>query len=98
MRPCLVAGPVGNDRRNRRPSRACPIHEVLRFCQAGHYYPPRLDRTDRDLPHRSSLAANRNLRGFLDKGDVMIHRPYLVAWPVGSDWRTRCLLSSPTIE
>jgi hypothetical protein len=27
--------------------------------------------------------------GFLDKGEVMIHRPYLVAWPVGSDWRTR---------
>jgi hypothetical protein len=23
------------------------------------------------------------------KGDVMIRRPYLVAWPVGSDWRTR---------
>jgi hypothetical protein len=27
--------------------------------------------------------------GFLDKGDVTIHRPYLVAWPVGSDRRTR---------
>ena len=27
--------------------------------------------------------------GFLGKGDVTIHRPYLVAGPVGSDWRTR---------
>jgi hypothetical protein len=41
------------------------------------------------LPHGSPLAANRDPHGFLDKGDVMIHRPYLVAWPVGSDWRTR---------
>jgi hypothetical protein len=35
------------------------------------------------------LAANRDLHGFLDKGDAMILRPCLVAWPVGSDWRTR---------
>ena len=29
--------------------------------------------------------------GFLDKGDVMIHRPYLVAGLVRSDRRTRQL-------
>jgi hypothetical protein len=27
--------------------------------------------------------------GSSGKGDVMIHRPCLVAWPAGSDWRTR---------
>jgi hypothetical protein len=37
------------------------------------------------------LVTNRDPHGFLDKGDVMIHRPYLVAWSVGSDWRTRRL-------
>ena len=41
-------------------------------------------------PH-GFLATNRSPRGFLDKGDVMIHRPYLVAGPAGSDWRTRRL-------
>jgi hypothetical protein len=56
--------------------------KVLRFSQAGHCYPPRLDRTNRALPHGSSLAANRDPYGFLDKGDAMIRRPYLVAWPV----------------
>jgi hypothetical protein len=63
--------------------------KVLRFSQAGHCCPPRLDRTNRALLNGSSLAANRDPHGFLGKGDVMIHRPYLVAWPVGSDWRTR---------
>jgi hypothetical protein len=56
----LVAGPAGSDRRTRRPSQLRPIHKVLRFSQAGHCYPPRLDRTNRELPHRSSLAASRD--------------------------------------
>jgi hypothetical protein len=64
-------------------------HKMLRFCQAGLCYPSRQARTNRELPHGSALAANRDPRGFLGKGDVMIHRPCLVAWPVGSDWRTR---------
>jgi hypothetical protein len=88
--------PVSNDSVREVPGgeqflhpRACLIHKVLRFSQAGYCYPPRLDRTNRALPHGSSLAANRDPHGFLDKGDVMIHRPYLVAGPVGSDWRTR---------
>ena len=38
------------------------MSKVLRFCQAGHCYPPRLDRTNRDLHHRSALAANRDPR------------------------------------
>jgi hypothetical protein len=77
------------------------IDKVLRFRQAGHCCPPRPERTNRAFPHGSALAAdrgpmgflvtNRDPHGFLDKGDVMIHRPYLVAWSVGSDWRTRRL-------
>ena len=87
-----------SDRRTRRPGRACLIHKVLRFCQAGHCYPPRLDRTNRTLPHGSALAATgthwvpgntEKPPGFLGQGDVMIHRPYLAAGPVVSDWRTR---------
>lgn len=69
--------------------RACLIHKVLRFWQAGHCYAPRPDRTNREFPHGSSLAADRDPHGFLDKGDVMIHRPYSVAWPAGSYGRTR---------
>jgi hypothetical protein len=61
-----------------------PIDKVLRFSQAGYCYPPRLDRTNRALPHGSPLAANRNPHGFLGKGDVMIHRPYLVNWPLAT--------------
>src|ERR1039458_500188 len=52
--------------------------------------------SNRDL-HRP-LAAKRNPPGFLGKGDVMIHRPYLVAWPVGSDWRTRRPRQCPSIH
>jgi hypothetical protein len=51
---------VGNDRQDPGPSRACPIHKVLRFWQAGHCGPARLDRTNRALPHGSALAANRD--------------------------------------
>jgi hypothetical protein len=93
VRPYLFAGPAGSDRRTRRPSQLRPIHKVLRFSQAGHCYPPRLDRTNRELPHRSSLAASRDPwvpgsteepPGFLGKGVVMIHRPCLTAWSVGN--------------
>jgi hypothetical protein len=87
--------------RARRLNTQLSIDKSLRFWQAEHCYPPRLDRTNRALLHGSSLAANRDPlgflaanrdpHGFLDKGDVMIHRPYLVAWPAGSDQRTRRL-------
>ena len=59
------------------------IDEVLRFCQAGHCCPSRLNRTNRALPNGSSLAANRDLRvpgsteespGLLGKG-VAFRRP-----------------------
>jgi hypothetical protein len=54
--------------------------KVLRFWQAGHYNPPRLARSSRDLSFGSDLAV---------KGDALIHRPCLVAGLVGSEWRTR---------
>ena len=50
------------------------IDEVLRFCQAGHCCPSRLNRTNRALPNGSSLAANREPNGFLGKGDLMSPR------------------------
>jgi hypothetical protein len=74
------------------------LNKVLRLRRTGPCVLTRPGRTNRDLPHRSSLAANRDPHrflipnrnhGFLGKGDVIIHRPYLVAGPVGSDWRTR---------
>jgi hypothetical protein len=46
-------------------------------------------------PHyRLPSGGQQEPMGFLGKGDVMIHRPCLVAWPVGSDRRTRrpCLV------
>jgi hypothetical protein len=67
------------------------LNKVLRFCQARRLFPLRLDRTNREFLHGIALAANKDPPGFLDKGDVMIHRPYLVAGPAGSDWRTRRL-------
>jgi hypothetical protein len=79
----------GKQPRNRRPNAPGLDSQMLRFCQAGHCGPSRQARTNRNLPHGSALAANRDPRGFLGKGDVMIHRPCLVAWPVGSEWRTR---------
>jgi hypothetical protein len=54
------------------------IYKVLRFLQAGHFIPSRLFRINRDLPSGISLAV---------KGGALIHRPYLVAWPVGSERR-----------
>jgi hypothetical protein len=38
------------------------------------------------------LTENGNPHGFLDKGDVLIRKPYLVVWPAGSEWRTRRLV------
>jgi hypothetical protein len=64
---------------------------------AGGLLSRRLDRTDREFLHGSSLAST-GTHGFLGKGDVMIRRPYLVAWPVGSDRRTRRPVSGPSIE
>jgi hypothetical protein len=73
------------------------LDKVLRFWQAGHC-DPRLNRTTGHSPmgvpwHQTGtqgfLAASRDPHEFLDKGDVMIRRPYLAAEPAGSDWRTR---------
>ena len=69
------------------------MSKVLRFCQAGHRYPPRLDRTNRALPMGAPwqqtgthgfLATQRNPPGFLGKGVVIIRRPCLTAWPVAN--------------
>jgi hypothetical protein len=35
---------------NPTPESGMSDPQVLRFCQAGHYYPPRLDRTNRHSP------------------------------------------------
>jgi hypothetical protein len=70
--------------RARSPQQVSLDPQMLRFSQAGQCCPPRLDRTNRALPHGSSLAANRDPNGFLDKGDVMIHRPCLTAWSVAN--------------
>lgn len=59
------------------------------FLAGGTSRPVCLHRTNRGLPHRSCLAASRDLHGFSGKGDAMIHRPCLVAGPAGSDRRTR---------
>ena len=51
---------------------------MWRFWWAGLKFPPRPLRTHGDPADPLQL------------GDVMIHRlHFLVAWPVGSDWRTR---------
>ena len=56
--------------------------KVLRFLQAGINNPPRLFRINRNLPFGSFLAV---------KGEVLIHGPNLVAWPVGSERRNHHL-------
>ena len=42
--------------------------QVLRFSQAGHCYPPRLDRTNRPLPHGSALATTGTFIGPWQQG------------------------------
>jgi len=42
--------------------RACPLHKVLRFRQAGHCSSPRLFRTGRDLLHGGPWQAARAVR------------------------------------
>jgi hypothetical protein len=72
--------------------------EVLRFFQTERRVLPVWTAPTVDLSTWSPLAADRNPWvpddkqepiGFLGKGDAMIRRPYLVARPVRSDWRTR---------
>ena len=75
------------------------LDKVLRFSQAGHSILAPSGPHRQGTPHESSLASNRDPHRFLaasrdpheflDKGDVMIRRPYLAAGPAGSDWRTR---------
>ena len=55
----LVFGPSGN-RRTRRPSQLSPIHRCCGSARRGVCYPPRQARTNRELLHGSSLAANRD--------------------------------------
>jgi hypothetical protein len=66
--PNLVSWPVGSDRRTRaehvRSTRCCGS------ARRGLYYPPRLDRTSRALPHGSSLAANRDPMGSWQHGGI----------------------------
>jgi hypothetical protein len=50
---------------NPRPEPGMSDPQMLRFCQAGHCGPSRQARTNRELPHGSALAANRDPRGFL---------------------------------
>ena len=75
----------GRSRKGRR--RPSPTREavVLRFWQAGHSRPV--------WPHQRGAASPPcNTRGppvLGPLGDVLIHRPSLVAWPVGSEWRSR---------
>jgi hypothetical protein len=63
--PCPVFGAAGERAARPRPLPSTSHPQMLRLCPAGHCYPPRLDRIDRDLPHGSALAANRNLHGSL---------------------------------
>jgi hypothetical protein len=50
---------------NPTPESSMSDPQMLRFCQAGHCGPSRQARTNRNLPHGSALAANRDPRGFL---------------------------------
>jgi hypothetical protein len=61
----------------------CEAHKVFQFSQAGHC-PPRLARSNRDMPHGRSLAV---------RSDVMIRRSSLVAGPAGSEWLTRTFIA-----
>jgi hypothetical protein len=73
-------------------------HKVLRLCQTGSLFSPRLGRKQ-GLPPRGVHdnkqgdpwvpGTNQGPMGFPGKGDAMIQRPYLFAGPAGTDWRTR---------
>lgn len=66
------------------------FHKLLRLCPAGHCYPPRLDRINRDLPHGSALGSKQEPSGswqyggtppgFLGKGVVLT--PASVVHPI----------------
>jgi len=58
-----------------------PKHKMLRTLQAGRSNPPHLIRINE---HSSSSAS-------AVQGDVLIHRPNLVAGPVVSEWRNQHL-------
>ena len=47
--------------------------------------------TGRQMPsvHAYRSPIERNPQWFLSQGDALIRRPNLVAWPAGSEWRTR---------
>jgi hypothetical protein len=101
----LVAWSEGNCRRTR--CRACSIHKCCGSPRRDIATRP-VWTAPTGTPLGSALAANRDLHrplaakrnppGFLGKGDVMIHRPCLVAWSVGSDWRTRRPRQCPSIH
>ena len=77
--------PTGRGRRDRQRSLASRAAEVLRFWQAGHSRPV--------WPHQRgaklSPCSTREPPVLGSLGDVLIHRPSLVAWPVGSEWRNQ---------
>jgi hypothetical protein len=65
------------------------LYQVLRFLRTGPRVSPRPIRTNRDLQVGTSLVL---------EGDVLIHGPFLVAWPVGSEWRIHRLHHSQLSE
>jgi hypothetical protein len=69
-------------------TRPVSIHKVLRFCRAGYCYPSCPDRTNRTLLQGVPWQQT-GTPGFLDEGDVTIHRPRLAAWPSRNKWRSR---------
>ena len=106
-RSSSITWPALTDRRTRGPSQLRPIHKCCGSSRRGIATRP-VWTAPTGTPLGSALAANRDLHrplaakrnppGFLGKGDVMIHRPCLVAWPVGSDWRTRRPRQCPSIH
>jgi hypothetical protein len=65
------------------------MNKVLRFEYVGPT-PSRPDCANRDS--HGFLAVSGNPHGFFAMGDVMIHRPSLVAGPTGSEWRNQRLV------
>src|SRR3984957_12213421 len=80
-----MRAPMGLSRKGRQRSLASRAGEVLRFWQAGHPRPV--------WPHQEGakllLRSTREPPVLGSLGDVLIHRPRLVAWPMGSEWRNQ---------
>jgi hypothetical protein len=92
--PIWSSGPSGT----RRPSRACPIHRCCgsarRDIAARPVRPAQTGNSPTGAPWQQTgthmgPGSKQGPPWVPGKGDVMIRRPCLVAWPVGSDWRTQ---------